>query len=110
MSSDIFKGTPLEYLKICFMVVFSLIVIYVLVVIVLAGFRTIKFYNLSGKMNYNNFSNAYNKYKKFVLDFFKRSYLFLKLISKRIVLQLCDKSINTFNNAKQFIEKLLSKK
>lgn len=92
------------------MVVFSLIIIYVLVVIILAGFRMIKFYNLSGKMNFNNFSNTYNKYKKFVLDFFKRSYLFLKLLSKRIVLQLRDKLVNIFNNVKQFIEKLLSKK
>lgn len=110
MGSDIFKGTPLEYLKLCFMVVFSLIIVYVLVVIILACFRMIKFYNLSGKMNFDSFTNRHNKYKKFILDFFKRSYLFLKLISKKNILQLHDKLINIFNNLKQFIEKILSKK
>jgi hypothetical protein len=110
LGSDIFKGTPLEYLKLGFMVIFSLIIIYVLVVIILACFRIIKFYNLSGKMNFDTFRNRYNKYKKLILDFFKRSYLFLKIISKKAILQLHDKLINIFNILKQFIVKFLSKK
>lgn len=98
MDSGIFKETPFEYLRPFFIVVFSLIIIYVLFVIIFMCFKTIKFYNLPNKILVRSKSKKYSP--KFYTHFF-----FLKAKIKKFIIKFNYKFINFYNNLKQFVLK-----